>query len=404
MKKVALVLKGYPRLSETFIAQEILEMEKAEIDIIIYSLRHPTDKEIHPIHRKIKAKIVYLPEYLYLHPWRVLSGLAKSIRYGKFTKLLGIFFKDLRRDFTTNRVRRFGQGMVLYNEIQPDREWIYAHFLHTPASVARYCSVLSSLPWSCSAHAKDIWTSPEWELTEKIRDLQWLVTCTKSNHNFLGSLADNPEKINLLYHGLDLARFPVKDSIKPEPVGDKKEVFIIASVGRAVNKKGYDILLQSLSSLPVELPWRFIHVGGGELSEKLKAQAISLDIHNRIEWKGAQSSEAVLALYRQADIFVLPSRIDETGDRDGLPNVIMEAMSQRLPCVATRISGIPEIIVDGCNGLLVEPDDSDQLTIAIVKLWEDTNLREVLGIQAREDIVKNFSLNSSITQLLPKFV
>jgi glycosyltransferase involved in cell wall biosynthesis len=404
MKKVALVLKGYPRLSETFIAQEILEMEKAGIDLIIYSLRHPTDKEIHPIHREINAKVIYLPEYLYLHPRRVLSGFVKSIRYGNFSKLLGMFFKDLLRDFTANRVRRFGQGMVLYNEIHPDREWIYAHFLHTPASVARYCSVLSSLPWSCSAHAKDIWTSQKWELTEKISDLQWLVTCTKSNHDFLGSLTENPEKINLLYHGLDLARFPLKDSINTEHIEGKKEELIISSVGRAVNKKGYDILLQSLSSLPAKLAWRFIHIGGGELSDKLKSQAISLGIHNRIEWKGAQSSEAVLALYRQADIFVLPSRIDKTGDRDGLPNVIMEAMSQRLPCIATRISGIPEIIVDGSNGLLVEPDDSDQLTDAIVKLWEDTNLRKVLGIRARDDIVKNFSLNSSITQLLQKFV
>jgi hypothetical protein len=163
MKKIACIVKGYPRLSETFIAQEILALEQAGVDIIIYSLRHPTDKVTHPVHGKIGAKVHYLPEYLYQHPKRVFTALLRLLFVGRFYKLFFISLKDLIRDFTPNRGRRFGQALVLAREIAPDRDWLYVHFLHTPASVARYASILTGLPWSCSAHAKDVWTTAKWD-------------------------------------------------------------------------------------------------------------------------------------------------------------------------------------------------------------------------------------------------
>ena len=149
MKKVACILKGYPRLSETFIAQELLALEEAGVDLIIYSLRHPTDADIHPVHEKIHARVMYLPEYLYQHPGRVLAGFFKSLFSSAFLKLIKAFYRDFRRDFSINRIRRLGQAMVLYREMEPDRDWLYAHFLHTPASVARYCAILTGIPWSC---------------------------------------------------------------------------------------------------------------------------------------------------------------------------------------------------------------------------------------------------------------
>jgi glycosyltransferase involved in cell wall biosynthesis len=132
----------------------------------------------------------------------------------------------------------------------------------------------------------------------------------------------------------------------------------IVSVGRAVLKKGFDTLLEALALLPDELNWQFDHIGGGELLEQLKAQADRLGIAGRISWHGAQPQERVIALYREADIFVLPSRIAPDGDRDGLPNVLVEAASQRLACLSTTISGIPELIEDGRHGVLVEPEDA----------------------------------------------
>ena len=208
MKKIACVLKGYPRLSETFIAQEILALEQAGIDIVIYSLRYPTDHSMHPIHGSIRARVNYLPEYIYQQPLRFAKALARFLFNRRLYGLLGVFLKDFFRDPTPNRARRFSQALVLASEIEADRDWVYVHFLHTPASVARYSSYLTGLPWSCSAHARDIWTSPKWDIRKKIAELKWLVTCTSGNMEYLRSMTDNKEKVSLLYHGIDLENFP----------------------------------------------------------------------------------------------------------------------------------------------------------------------------------------------------
>ena len=184
----AIVLKGYPRLSETFIAQELLSLQRIGLDYSIVSLRHPTDKRTHPIHKEINADVNYLPEYLYQEPLRVLKAWVQIRKLKGYAKAILIWLDDLRRDKTPNRIRRFGQAMVLAHELPSDVTIIYAHFLHTPASVARYAAIIKGLPWSCSAHAKDIWTSPEWELSEKLDDINWLVTCTSANVEYFEKL------------------------------------------------------------------------------------------------------------------------------------------------------------------------------------------------------------------------
>ena len=403
MKKIACVVKGYPRLSETFIAQEILALEHHGVDIIIYSLRGPTDKDKNSVHNSIRAPVKYLPEYLYQSPVRLFLGLTRSIVSRGFFRLLRIFFRDLMRDFTTNRARRFGQALVLAREIDAQRECLYAHFLHTPASVARYCAILTGLPWSCSAHAKDIWTSPEWEIREKLQDLEWLVTCTTSNYEYLRGLTTKPESIYLLYHGLDLDRFPVP----PPPSnndGTKEETAVqIISVGRAVRKKGYDVVIDALAGLPDSFHWYFVHIGAGPILDQLKHHAAEAGISDKIKWQGPASFDFVLAQYRRADIFVLGSRIDINGDRDGLPNVLMEAMTQEIPCIATDISGIPELLVHEQNGLMVESENSRALTKAVYRLGCNPALRSTLGRQGRIDVKQKYSLAGNIMPLVDKF-
>ena len=403
MKKIACIVKGYPRLSETFIAQEIHALEQAGIDIVIYSLRHPTDLSVHPINEKIKARVHYLPEYLYQHPVRFFSALFKALFKPSFYPLLAGFIKDLSRDFTPNRGRRFGQALVLANEIEADRQWLYVHFLHTPASVAAYTSKLVKLPWSCSAHAKDIWTSPHWDLSEKLADLEWLVTCTQANVDFLRGLANDTEKVSLLYHGLDLTRFPEPSGSSAADGKDADQPVTLISVGRAVNKKGYDILLNALARLDDTLNWRLIHIGGGPLLEQLKTQARELAIDNHIAWLGAQNFESVIKNYQSADLFVLASRIDKDGDRDGLPNVLMEAMSQGLPCLATNISGIPEILSNRENGIMVAPENPEQLTAALSELIQSPDLRKQLGKSGYQTVSMDFSLDKNIQKLINRF-
>jgi hypothetical protein len=218
--KIVVLLKGYPRLSETFIAQELRGLERAGLELVLVSLRRPTDKKRHPVHDEIKAPVFYLPEYLHEEPLRVLRGLFKSLRAPGFGAAFRQFLKDLPRDFSRNRFRRFGQAAVLVGEFPEAGGWLHAHFIHTPASVANYAARMLALPFSVSAHAKDIWTSKDWELADKLTIADWAVTCTKSGHAHLQTLAGpHRDRVHLSYHGLDLDRFPPLETGEHAPPG-----------------------------------------------------------------------------------------------------------------------------------------------------------------------------------------
>jgi len=397
---VAVVLKGYPRLSETFIAQEILALEQRGFALRLISLRHPTDQKRHPVHDEIRAPVSYLPEYLYQEPLRVLRGWRRARRLPGYGRARRAFLADLRRDLTPNRVRRFGQACVLAAELPGAITRLYAHFLHTPASVARYTALMTGLPWSASAHAKDIWTIPDWEKREKLVEADWLVTCTASGADHLRALTPAPEQVRLLYHGLDLERFAAAPRVDGARDGTaSNDPVRLLSVGRAVEKKGYDILLRALAALPAGLNWRLTHIGGGPLRPALEAQARDLGLAARIDWRGAQAQAEVLRHYREADLFVLASRIAGDGDRDGLPNVLMEAQSQGLACLSTRIAAIPELITDGVNGTLVPAEDPEALAAALARLIADPAGRRRLGSAGQQRIQADFDMKGGIDTL-----
>ncbi len=401
---VAFVLKGYPRLSETFIAQEIRALEERGLDIRLISLRRPTDRHVHPVHREIRAPVNYLPEYLYRAPARVWRGWRAGRRLSGYAAARRTWLKDLARDPTPNRARRFGQALVLACELPADVGWIHAHFLHTPASVARYAALMLGLPWSCSAHAKDVWTTPAWEKAEKLADCRWLVTCTRTNRDHLADLAPAGRQVDLVYHGLDEGRFPPLENRHPSrDGGDAGDPVVLLSVGRAVVKKGYDDLLDALGRLPAALNWRLIHIGGGPLLRSLKRRAQRDGLAGRITWMGPQPQEMVLAQYRAADAFVLACRIADDGDRDGLPNVLMEAQSQGLACLSTAVSAIPELIVADETGLLVAPGDGAALAAALARLIADAKLRQRLGAAGMERVRAAFSFDDAIDRLAQRF-
>ncbi len=393
-KVIGVVLKGYPRLSETFIAQEIRELERAGFDLRLISLRHPTDKKRHPVHGEIVAPVVYLPEYLHWEPMRVLRAWWGARRLPGYRSAFSAFISDLRRDQTPNRVRRFGQGLVIAAEYAPAIDFLYAHFIHTPASATRYAAIMTGLPFAISAHAKDIWTTPGWELAEKLGECDWCVTCTRGGRDELASHAPDPAKVHLVYHGLDLERFPPP---LERVATDRLE---LVSVGRAVAKKGFDTLIDALAQLPADLDWRWTHIGGGPLKENLQKQSEALGIAGRCRFQGSQPQEAVLAAYRASDLFVLPCRIDPTGDRDGLPNVLVEAQSQRLAVISTPISGIPELVEDGVNGLLVPPEDAHALAQSIIRLARDPKMRQAFGKAGEARVRGQFSHSATIGELV----
>ncbi len=400
MTKTIIVLKGYPRLSETFIAQELLGLEQAGMNLEIVSMRQPTDTRRHPVHDEIKAPVRYLPEYLHDDWPRVIRGFFTCLKHPGFFKVLLPFWRDLRRDWTRHRARRLGQAMVLAAELPSDAGWIHAHFIHTPASVAAYASVISGIPWSCSAHAKDIWTSPGWELKDKLSTARGVVTCTASGFAHLRGLAADQRRVHLSYHGLDLDRFSPFTSQRSSRRGDDPaDPLIVLSVGRAVPKKGFDVLLHALALLKNDFSFRLVHVGGGEILADLQALAAKLDLAGMIDWKGALTQGEVLELYRQADVFALACRVTDDGDRDGLPNVLVEACSQGLVCVSTAISGVPELLSDGENGKLVEPENPAALAVALSELMRDPSLRQRLGAAAERRVRQHFDYHTSVSQL-----
>ncbi|MDE1159464.1 MAG: glycosyltransferase [Neorhizobium sp.] len=399
MKKILVLLKGYPRLSETFIAQELLGLERAGFELELVAMRRPTDKKRHPVHDEIKAPVRYLPEYLHQEPIRVIKALISTSRLPGFKRAIQALAEDFKRDRSRNRLRRFGQAAVLVAEWPRDAGWLHVHFIHTPAAVARYASQIGCMPWTVSAHAKDIWTSEAWDLTDKLSEARWAVTCTRAGYERLSSLSDR-KNVHLSYHGLDLDRFPPFLQDRPPRDGsDGTDPIRIVSVGRAVKKKGYDVLLAALARLPKDIAWTFTHIGGGDELKGLKAQAETLGIAGRMTWKGALDQREVLEHYRTSDLFALACRITADGDRDGLPNVLVEASSQALPIVSTDISGIGELFRNEENGLLVAPDSIDALAAALEKAIRNPAFRRRLGKTAEQKVRTQFDYHSSIADL-----
>lgn len=394
--RIAIAMKGYPRLSETFIAQELLGLQQRGVGFEIWSLRHPTDPDRHLMHRQITAPVRYLPEYLHDEPARVGRGLLSALRRPGVLRLLPVFLRDLARDCTRNRWRRFGQACVMARELPASIRHLHVHYLHTPASVIRYAALLRGLTWSFSAHAKDIWTTPDWEKREKIADAAWGVTCTQDGHRELERLSDRPGKVSLVYHGLDLARFPAPPGRSRRDGSSAEGPVRLVTIGRAVEKKGFDDLLAALALLPMGLHWHLNHIGGGEKLPALKRQAEELGLSGRIVWAGPKAQGEVIAALREADLFVLPSKQAGDGDRDGLPNVVMEAASQALPIVATDFAGIPEFVRQGVEGLLVPPGDVAALAEALAALASAPERRAGMGNAAHARLTGAFSAQAGL--------
>lgn len=396
---LAVVVKGWPRLSETFIAQELVALEAAGHHFEIWSLRHPTDVKRHPLHDQLQAQVRYLPEYLYQEPDRVWAARARAQALPGYRIAYDIWRQDLRRDPSPNRIRRFGQACVLAAELPEGIGGIYAHFLHTPASVARYAAIMRGLPWSFSAHAKDIWTSPDWEIEEKLstthHGAQFGATCTGFGARHLQSMSDDPSRIDLIYHGLDLSRFPEPPQRSLRRSSDPMHLM---SVGRLVEKKGFDRLIAALALLPAGLDWHWTHIGGGGLKDLMQDLAEDLGVTDRISWRGACDQPEVIAEMRRADLFVLPSRIAADGDRDGLPNVLMEAASQRLPILSTAVSAIPEFITNGTHGILSE-DQPEALAAAILACAEDPKAAATRAEAALARLQDQFGMDPGIARL-----
>ncbi|ROQ90953.1 glycosyltransferase [Desulfosoma caldarium] len=406
--RLGMVLKGYPRISESFISQEIALLESMGMPIEIYSLRRPRESFTHESVRRIRASVTYLPEYVLPHPRAMIApNLRLWVRLGP--RYVRGFRDALRRAVdrrTSATLRHFLQGGYLaYNRLmgRPVRH-LHAHFCHTPTSVAFFASQLSGVPYSFTAHAKDIYTSDPNQLRRKIQRARFVVTCTAYNARYLQSLlntgAGDGSKnrslvpIHTIYHGIDLRFFAYGTDPWPAPP------FRVLSVGRLVPKKGYDDLLRALKILEtLGVDFHFDHIGSGEDKEKIHDLARRLGLWPRVTFHGTLPHEKVIGFYRRSHVFVLACKTAPNGDRDGIPNVLVEAMAVGLPVVSTRHAAIAELVEDQVTGTLVPPASPDTLAWAIKAVLEAGTSLEAQKRAARRTVETHFDSRRCIQPL-----
>ncbi len=403
-RQLGLVLKGYPRISETFIANEIRLLEELGFDIHIISMRKPRETFTHESVRRIQAGVSYLPEHLYRYLHRflyhnILLFLKHPRQYAAGIRLLRERLPGASS--TKAAVKHLFQGGYLVHKYLPRTNitHLHAHFAHSPTSVAQYASVLSGLDFSFTAHAKDIYTQKPERVAEKMARAAFVVTCTQYNRRTLEKIAaehgfaDKP--VACVYHGIDLDLFSANGRhLHAEPP------YSILTVARFVPKKGLFTIIEALEKLAddgVDFTWTL--VGDGEQKRMLKRRIGESSIKDRVVLAGTLAHDGVLKLYEQADCFVLGCEVAKNGDRDGIPNVVAEAMAMGVPVAATDVSGIPEIVEHESTGMICPPGNPAALAANIYRLLTDQELRGRIIPEARNRVEQIFDNVKEIRKL-----
>ena len=397
---LCMVLKGYPRISETFISNEILLLESLGFSIHIISMREPRESFTHSNVGKIKAAVQYLPSTILGHllPLGYHNLMLALKRPGVYFKALKTAAARWRRTKTSATIKHLLQAGYLVHHCLPGKHIIHfqAHFAHSPTSVAMFSSILSGVPFSFFAHAKDIYTSDPRQLKEKMDLARFVVTCTRYNQNYLNSLAGNGKSpVFCVYHGINPNYF----TPRTRPVLCTPP-YKILTVARMTEKKGLDIVYQALAILR-DKGVKFQHtlIGEGADNERIVRLIKNLGLQSVTTLAGTLPHEAVIDYYAKADLFVLGCKIAANGDRDGIPNVMAESMAMNVPVVAPDVSGIPEFLEDEVTGKMVAPGDPPALARAMEILLTDEALRQKVIPEARKRIVRDFNNTELIHDL-----
>ena len=396
---VAYILSAWPRVSETFILNEVIAVERAGVPLRIFSLKEPSPAPVHPKTQQMQAPFTCLAEAL---RWR--RPLGASLRL--LSRHPVRYFRALReaiRYRCTSGAHRFMQAVCLADVLRQEPvSHLHAHFANAPAVVAMLAHELTGIPYTFTAHAKDLYvkTPPEL-LGAEIQHARAVVTCTEYNRRYLltrfSSQCDG--KLRLIYHGLDLSEFNFR---WPPATGEGPPV--ILSVARLVEKKGLGDLISAACLLKKKgRHFRVEIIGDGPMRDTLTNQVFMLGLEDRIKLLGALPHEAVREAYARASAFALPCVVAADGDRDGIPNVLLESMASGAPVVSTTVSGIPELVDSERDGLLVPPSEPVALAGALDRLLGQPELSERLARVARAKIEERFSLESGASELMALF-
>jgi glycosyltransferase involved in cell wall biosynthesis len=396
-----MILKGYPRISETFISNEIRLLEKLGFAIHLFSMRRPREDFTHDSVQKIRAAVDYLPETLIKPlPRLIYHNLCLAAKTPKvYGAALNAAYRRFLRTRKSATLKHLLQAGYLVHRLLPERRvtHLHAHFAHSPTSVAMFTSRLTGITFSFTAHAKDIYTSDPRQIREKIGLARFVVTCTEFNRKHLCELSDGyATPIHRNYHGIDIKLFSAKNEIPKIPA----QPYRILTIARLTAKKGLPTIYKALRILCDRgISLHHSHIGGGEDREKIISLIKDLDLGSVTRLLGTQPHQVVLEHYKISDLFVLGCEVAPNGDRDGIPNVLMESMAMGLPVVATDISGIPELVENERTGLLVPPGQPDKLAATMLRMLTEGGLRKRVIAAGKQRVVREFDNRQLIQEL-----
>ncbi len=397
---VTYLIGSYPLLTTTFIDREIEALRRQGISVSVLSLRRP--------HGRLSTEqTARLGEVEYLLPVGPVALLRSHLRFmatrpgaywGTLRWLLGRPHPGFRSRLKT--ILHFGEGVHVAHLIRrTDAEWLHAHFIDRAAIVAMVAGRLLDLPYSVTAHANDIYVDPVL-LPEKLEGAAFVATCTDYNAAHLAAVGGPAasEKVVTIHHGINLDRYQPRQ-------GARDPVPTILAVGQLKEKKGFRYLIDACRLL-VDRGYRFRCkiVGDGPLRAELEEHIRGAALEDVVALLGSLDHGSVIEWYEASEIFTLPCVTGEDGDRDGIPNVILEAMAMELPVATTRHSGIPEVIEDGWNGLLVRPGDADDLAVALARLLDDPAERGLMGSRGRKTVAEKFDADVNATKLMSRLI
>ncbi len=386
--KLAYVVKRYPRFSETFIVNEILAHEAAGTELEICSLLPPVDTHFQAALARVRGPVTYLSD----------GDAAKSSVFWSELTSLGAahpgLWPALARAGEAS-AREVSQALHLARHVQRRRiTHLHAHFASSATAVARLASLITGVPYSFTAHAKDIFhesVSAD-DLRLKAADAAAVITVSQFNVDYLRPiLGVHADRIHHLNNGIELDQFPFA-----EP---KQRPRKIIAIGRLVEKKGFHVLIEACRILRAsQVSFECLIVGGGEEESRLQRLVSQHQLQAFVQLTGPRPQPEIARLVQSAAVLAAPCVVGADGNRDGLPTVLLEAMALGTPCVATPVTGIPEVIRHGETGLLVDPNEASQLADALQVLLDDGGQRVKLARAARARIERDFDIHQNASR------
>ncbi len=399
--RLAYVVGTYPVPTTTFIDREIRQLRELGAQVRTISIRRPAPSPAPGQSGPHDGVTYVLPASVLglLRSHVTWLGTRPATYLGTLASLVREPHPGLAARLRT--VGHFGLGVHVARLIRAHGpvDHVHAHFVDRAAVVALVAGRLLGRPYSATAHANDIYVDPVL-LPAKLARAKFVATCTKYNERHLLSVNGTGRGaiVRCIYHGLDLHRYePGTTTKRARP--------LLLSVAQLKEKKGLRFLLEACSLLAARgVAFDCEIVGDGPLHADLQRRVDELGLGDRVRLLGALPHDQVIARYAEAAVFVLPCVIASDGDRDGIPNVILEAMAMGLPVVSTLHSGIPEAVKDATTGLLVAPGDAEALAGALGSILADPDLGARMGSAGRERATSTFDVEVNVQRLLEEFV